>query len=115
MRQFKMTLFSPSPSLFQDCISWLVRRAHCGPLDGVQDFAEDQPVNNVKEDEGRGEDDSRHPVDANRSLAPLLHDLFRIDFLGQTKTRRRRCSHLELDFTVVKFKVEIFWMSSARI
>ena len=74
--------------------SRLIRPAHGRPLDGVQDLAENEPVDDVEEDERWREDDARDAVNTDRSFASLLHDLLGVDLLREAEARRRRRRHL---------------------
>jgi len=47
-------------------------------LDGFENFAENEPIDYVEQDERGGEDDAGDSVDTNRLLASLFHDFLRI-------------------------------------
>lgn len=47
-------------------------------MQGVKNVTKNQPVDNVQEDEGRGEEDPGHAIDADCTLPPFLHDLLAV-------------------------------------
>jgi len=47
-------------------------------VQGVKNVTKNQPVDNVQEDEGRGEEDPGHAIDADCTLPPFLHDLLAV-------------------------------------
>ena len=75
------------PHLCYFSLTQVAFHAESGRLYCSHDFAENQPVDDIEQNECGGKYHSGHPVDADRPLPPLLHDLLRLLLVPSSDSR----------------------------